>query len=75
MSEFRDQLIQSGVHLFFAVERRSDGGKQVGILRHDSVFAVQVQGPHEGLAQLTQEMQGTSEEGDMSADRTSAGEA
>src|SRR5699024_2529007 len=66
------QLNNRNIQIFFGIQCGSNSSKQVGILRSNRMFVIQLQCPDKCRSQLGEEMQRTAEECNMSADRLSA---
>ena len=62
-------------NLLLRIEGRADRSEEVGIVGVNNVFLVEIQGTDKGDLELGKEVQGTSEEGNMSTDRFAAGKA
>ena len=57
------------------VQSRTEGGEQMGIVRNQSMFVIQMQGTDETGAEFREEMQRSPEEDDMPPDRFAAGQS
>ena len=55
------------------IHRRTDGCKQVGVVRYDNMFIIQLQGSDKSSLQLRKEVKRPAKEGNVSADRFTAG--
>ena len=66
------QLNNRNIQIFIGIQCGSNSSKQVGILRSNRMFVIQLQCPDKCRSQLGEEMQRTAEECNMSADRLSA---
>ena len=72
--ELIDHVIEGNGHVLLCVHRRADCGEQMRVIRSDDVVLIEVQRPDKCFSQLWKEVERTSEEGNGSADRFSAGE-
>ncbi len=73
--EFFYHCAERNGYLLLVIHRRADGGEKMGVFRGDGVVVIQLQGPDEGGLQLGQKVQRPSQEGYVSPDGFSAGQA